>query len=43
MKNGQKLGKICPELEQKFTVFSEGFLGPSLSVLTEFHVIAFHK
>ncbi len=25
-----------------FTIFHEGFLGPKLSVLTKFHLIAYH-
>jgi len=38
MKNKQKLGKFCPELDQKFTVFSKTFLGDSFTFgLHEFH------
>jgi hypothetical protein len=38
MKNGLNLGKFCPELEQKLTIFSKNFLDASLSVLTKFHL-----
>jgi hypothetical protein len=41
MKNGQKLGKRHPELEQKFAVFNKVFLGPKLSVVTKFCLISF--
>jgi hypothetical protein len=34
MKNGQKLGKFCPDLDQKFTIPTEIFLDALLLVLT---------
>ncbi len=34
-------GNFCPELAQKFAVFSETFLDESLSILMIFHFISF--
>jgi hypothetical protein len=42
MKNGRLFSKICSELEQNFTVFSEVFLKVLLSVLKKFYFILFH-
>jgi hypothetical protein len=38
-----KLANFHPKDEQKFTIFSKSFLGPSLSALTKFHLVSFHK
>ncbi len=35
MKNGQKLGKFCPDLDQKFTVLTQIFIDALLLVLTK--------
>jgi hypothetical protein len=39
--NGHKLGKLHPELLQKYTVFNQVFLGPKRSVLMKFCLISF--
>jgi hypothetical protein len=36
------MDKFHPEHAQKFTVFSETFLGDSLLVFTKFYFVSFH-
>jgi hypothetical protein len=40
MKNGKKLGKFCPDLDQKFTIPTEIFLDAFLLVLTKFQFVS---